>query len=223
MTAAPPILTGYRHSVYTRAVRIALAEKRVAHRHVEHDPFADGAAGPHPFGRVPHLGHGKFEIFETAAILTYVDAAFEGPSLRPAGARAQARAIQVAGIVDAYAYWPLVRQVYSHAVFRPAVGEPFSDAEIAAGMQAAPVILAALDAIAREGLVLGDGFTTADCHLAPMIAAFTAHPPAAALLATHPSLSAWWDRTARRASVRDTAISLGEGDQPATRVQEPLP
>ena len=51
-----------------------------------------------------------------------IDRAFSGPALQPAEPQALARMDQIIGIVDAYAYWPLVRQVFSHAVFRPPDG-----------------------------------------------------------------------------------------------------
>lgn len=34
-------LHGYHYSAYTRIARVALAEKGLAHRHVEVDPFAE--------------------------------------------------------------------------------------------------------------------------------------------------------------------------------------
>ncbi|MDQ2090745.1 glutathione S-transferase family protein [Marimonas arenosa] len=207
-----PLLTGYRFSVYTRAARIAFAEKGVGFDYQEYDPFAEGAEGPpHPFGRVPVLRHGRFEVYETAAITAYIDAAFDGPALMPADVEAMARAVQVIGIVDAYAYWPLVRQVYSHAVFRPAMGEPASDAVLVEGLAAAPRMLAAFEAVAAEGLVLGAAFGRADCHLAPMIAAFASAPQGAEMLAEYPALSTWWRRIAARDSLRQTARPLPNG------------
>jgi len=66
-------LIGYRHSVYTRAARIALNEKNVDFEETEHDPFTgEGVDNPHAFGRVPVLCHGDFTIYETAAITAYV-------------------------------------------------------------------------------------------------------------------------------------------------------
>lgn len=203
-----PVLTGYRFSVYTRAARIALTEKGVRYDYEELDPFAPEAEGPHRFGRVPVLRHGDFQFYETAAITGYVDAAFEGPALMPSDPKAAARVAQVAGIVDAYAYWPLVRQVYSHAVFRPAFGEPASKETIDEGLRAAPRVLAALEEIAREGLALGAVFTRADCHLAPMIAGFVSAPQGADMLAGCAALSDWWSRVSKRASLRETAAAL---------------
>ncbi|WP_137702483.1 glutathione S-transferase family protein [Marimonas lutisalis] len=211
MSGPAPILTGFRQSVYTRVVRIALAEKGVAHDYEEHDPFAPDAQGPHPFGRVPVLRHGDFRIYETAAITDYIDRAFDGPALMPEGARPAARVAQVIGIVDAYGYWPLVRQVYSHAVYRPALGEPCSSDIITEGLASAPRVLCALDSLVEEGLVLAGGFTRADCHLAPMIAAFSDAPQGAAMLGDFPRLAAWWAAARERPSVMSTQTPLSPG------------
>ncbi len=208
MSGAAVVLTGFRHSVYTRVARIALAEKGVDHEYEEHDPFAPGAQGPHPFGRVPVLRHGDFTIYETAAITDYVDRAFDGPALMPVDAMAAARVGQVIGIVDAYGYWPLVRQVYSHAVFCLVLGEPASSETVAEGLAAGPGVLGALDAVSAEGLVLNGGFTRADCHLVPMIAAFASAPQGAAMLGDFPGLAAWWAMVRARPSVVETDVPL---------------
>jgi glutathione S-transferase len=207
--APRPVLTGYSHSVYTRVARIALAEKQVAYDTAEHDPFAaTGAENPHPFGRVPVLRHGRFEVYETAAITGYVDTAFEGPALMPTEPQALARATQVIAMVDAYVYWPLVRQVYSHAVFRPAMGEAVDAAVLQDGLAAAPAVLSALEAVAGEGLVLSDAFGRAECHLAAMMAAFVQAEAGAAMLARSPELARWWAGAAKRPSVVATQTPL---------------
>lgn len=196
-------LTGYRYSIYTRIARLALIEAGVAHDLAEADPFADpppaGLLALNPFGRVPVLEHDGFTIYETAAILRYIDAALSGRTLVPAEPRAAARMAQVIGIADAQAYWPLVRQVYAHLVFRPCEGLAPDPAEVAAGLAAAGPVLDALEDIAAEGLQLGGGpLSLADLHLAPMIAAFVSAPEGAALLAGRPALDRWWQRIARR-------------------------
>ena len=45
----------------------------------------------HPFGRVPAFEHGDFALYETQAILRYLDAAFPEPALQPKDARQAAR------------------------------------------------------------------------------------------------------------------------------------
>ncbi|SHH26588.1 glutathione S-transferase family protein [Marivita hallyeonensis] len=189
MTVLRPTLIGYAPSVYTRAVRMAAAHHRVAYDWEAWNPF-DTPDGPHPFGRVPVWKDGDFTLYETAAILTYLDA-FAGHQIHES--RVAARVQQVASIADSYAYWPLVRQVYAHAVFRPSEGEVGDASQIAQGMAAAPRVLAALDAIAAEGAVLnGTAWTRADWHLAPMIAGFVAYAPAQDFLQDYAALARWF-------------------------------
>jgi glutathione S-transferase len=201
------VLHGYRYSVYVRIARLALAEKGVSYDRVEVNPFAPDVPASylalHPFGRVPTLVHDGFALYETGAITRYVDRAFPGPVLQPTDARALARMDQIIGIVDAYAYWPMVRQVFSHAVFRPRTGQPADPLEIERGLAASAKVLAAL-----EPLVSEEGVTLADLHLGAMMAYFVMAPPGADLLASQPHLSAWWRRVSQRPSVAATDPGL---------------
>jgi glutathione S-transferase len=195
--AEPVHLHGYRYSVYNRIARLALLAKEVAHETIEVDPFAElpeAYLELHPFGRVPALTHGGFALFETGAITRYVDRAFEGPPLQPEGAAALARMDQVVSVIDAYAYWPMVRQVCSHGFFRPFLGEPSSREEVDAGLEASRRVLSFLDRVAAEGEVLtGRTITLADCHLAPMIDYFVRAEEGKAALSPHRALRRWWD------------------------------
>nr|WP_309501826.1 glutathione S-transferase family protein [uncultured Roseovarius sp.] len=207
-------LTGYGPSVYTWAARLALAEAGAAFDLVDVDPFTEAGQAQliplHPFGRVPVLEHGAFRLWETAAILDYVDAEFAGGQMTPGTARPRARMRQVIGIVDAYGYWPLVRQVFAQRVFGPLQGEAADEAEIAAGLDRAGPVLTALEAIAAEGLVLNPGrVTLADCHLLPMLAYFAQAPDGAETLGAYPALGAWYAAMEARRTVRDTMPALG--------------
>lgn len=205
-------LHGYRYSVYQRIVLIALAEKGLSCARVEVDPFA----GPppayldlHPFGRVPTLVHDDFVVYETAAICRYLDEGFEGPPLQPATARARARMTQIVAALDSYAYWPLVRQVYAHDVFRRAGGGPVDEAVIEAGLTASAPVLAALDRlIGSPEAAAGEHWSLADGHLAAMIGFFAQSPRGADRLAAAPRLAAWWRKAACRPSVRASDAGL---------------
>jgi glutathione S-transferase len=203
---------GYRYSVYVRIARLVLAEKGVAYDRIEIDPFAPAIPtyylALHPFGRVPTLVHDDFVLYETGAIARYLDRAFGGPTLQPQQARALARMDQVIGIVDSYAYWPLVRQVFSHRAFRPALGRPVDEAEVARGLAAAAKVLGALEALAAEPFIVGPAISLADFHLGAMIAYFTLAPEGSALLDTHPRLAAWWRHVSRRPSFAATDPGL---------------
>lgn len=198
--ADPVHVHGYRYSVYTRIARLALLWKEVEHLTVEVDPFAgvsEAYLRLHPFARVPVLTHGAFSLFETGAITRYVDRAFKGPSLQPEGAAALARMDQVIAVVDSYGYWPMVRQVCSHAFFRPSLGGQSSREEVESGLEASGRVLSFLDGVAAEGRVLaGRDVTLADLHLAPMVDCFVRAEEGKAALSSHPALKRWWDRVA---------------------------
>ncbi len=195
--ADPVHLHGYRYSVYNRIARLALLLKKVDHQTIEVDPFAELSEAYltlHPFGRVPVLTHGAFKLFETSAITRYIDRAFTGPSLQPESTAALGRMDQVISVIDAYAYWPMVRQVSSHAFFRPFFGEQSSREEVDAGLEASRKVLSFLDGVAGEGEVLtGRDITLADCHLAPMMDYFVRAEEGKAALSPHLALQRWWD------------------------------
>ena len=207
-------LHGYRYSVYMRIARLALAEKGVAYERAEVNPFTELPAGYldlHPFGRVPTLVHDGFVLYETAAITRYVDRAFGGPVLQPTAPRELARQDQIIAVVDAYGYWPMVRQVFAQRVFRQHVGTPVDEAEIARGLAAAPKVLAALEALAAGGrFLVGRTLSLADLHLAAMVAYFAAAPEGSAQLANHPKLSRWWLAMQETPSLAATAPGLPE-------------
>jgi glutathione S-transferase len=207
------VLHGYRYSVYNRIARLVLAEKGVDYERVEVNPFAPDIPAAYlalqPFGRVPTLVHDGFALYETAAITRYIDRAFAGPALQPGAPQTLARMDQIIGVVDAYAYWPLVRQVFSHRVFRPRLGQPGDEAEIAAGVAASAKVLAALESLAAPAPFLtGPTVSLADFHLGAMVAYFTQAAEGEALLGRHPRLAAWWHSFRQRRSVATTDPGL---------------
>jgi glutathione S-transferase len=211
MSTAPLLITGYAYSVYTRAVRMALHHKGVDYGYHEADPFdlAQQRDIPHPFGRVPVLTHGAFQLYETQAILDYIDMARPGTALTSEGLQAKARMRQVMGITDAYVYGPLVRQVVSQAVFAPLEGAQADAYMIEQGMKSAPQTFAALEEIATEGQVLnGRELTLADCLLWPMIDYFRGVTEGADELDRHPALRLWAFRMVTLPAAQNTAPDL---------------
>lgn len=208
-----PILYGARYSVYVRAALMALQEKGVGFDLVEVDIFAaegppPGYLGRHPFGRIPAFEHDGFALYETAAITRYVDEAFPGPALQPADARGRARMTQVVGVLDSYAYRPLVWDIYVERVSKPRAGRPSDEALIATALPRAGLCLDVLEGFLGDGPWLaGDALSLADLHAAPVIDYFRMAPEGRDLLARHERLGAWWDRIAARPS----AGALGPG------------
>lgn len=201
-------LLGIHYSYYVRIARIVLAEKGVAYRLEELNPFAEAgraALAPyHPFARVPVLLHDDRAIYECAAVVRYVDEAFSGPSLQPSAAADRARMQQTISVIDNYGYWPIVRQIFSHRVARPVLGEATDEAVAEEGVRHAPAVLAALDGLAGRD----EPFSLADAYLAALIDYLLMAPEGAALLAAAPRLRARWQELRDRPSVRETRPSL---------------
>ncbi|TAJ86367.1 MAG: glutathione S-transferase family protein [Reyranella sp.] len=206
-------LHGYRYSVYVRIVRLVLAEKGAAYERVEVNPFAADVPAEylrlHPFGRVPALVHDGFALYETGAITRYVDRAFPGPALQPEDPKRLARMDQIMGVVDAYAYWPLVRQVFVHDVVRPHMGTAGDAAELEKGLAASAKVLDALETLAAaDSWLTGPDISLADFHLGAMVAYFAQSPRGTQLLTAQPRLSTWWQRFKARPSVVATDPGL---------------
>lgn len=161
---------------------------------------------------MPVLVHDDFALYETGAITRYLDRGFAGPALQPTEPHALARMDQLVSLADAYAYWPLVRQVFSHRVFRPRTGEPVDEAEVARGLAASAKVLAAVEALASgDEFLVGRALSLADLHLGAMIAYLVAAAEGRELVARHPRLAAWWQRFAARPS-----LALTDPGLPAT-------
>ena len=206
-------LYGYQYSVYSWIARLALAEKGADYHWIEVNPFAadvlEGYLALHPFKRVPTLVHDTFQIYETGAITRYVDEAFPGPRLQPTDPRHRARCSQFLSIIDSYAYWPLVRQVFSHRVFRPRLGRPSDLTEVQSGLEAAPKVLAALERLVADTEYLcGAEISLADIHLAPVIGYFAMAEEGDALLKTQRKLSHWWSAMSARSAYCTTRPRL---------------
>ena len=204
------VLYGASYSVYVRIARLALEEKGVAYRLEEVDIFAEG--GPpadhlerHPFGRIPAFQHGEFKLYETAAMVRYVDEAFDGPPLQPTAPQARARVNQITSLLDSYAYRILVWDIFVERVSVPEEGGRSDEAKIAAALPKARTCLTALeDLMGTAEFLTGDALTLADLHAASMIACFRGAPEGTALMTEHPALTRWWERMAARPSMLAT-------------------
>src|SRR6202049_4461 len=115
---ARPIVYGPAGSTYVWSTRLALAEKGVAHELVEvgFDAYREAShLARHPFAKVPAFEHDGFALYETQAILRYIDEGFPSAPLQPTDLHQFARMNQIIGIVDAYA-WPSIALVIFNGV-----------------------------------------------------------------------------------------------------------
>jgi glutathione S-transferase len=196
--------------VYTRIARLALEEKGVPHSLREVEIFGpDGVPSEHlerqPFGRIPVLQHGDFTVYETQAISRYVDEAFPGPSLQPAEPAARARMNQVIGVLDSYAYRPLVWGVFVQRVRIPLRGGAPDESLIAQSLALATTCLSSLARLCGPGpFLVSPALSLADLHAYPILRYFSLAPEGSAMLAKYPALGAWLALMSSRESVMRT-------------------
>ena len=203
-------LYGLERSVYTRIARLALEEKAAPYKLHEVEIFGPGGAPPehlarHPFGRIPVLEHGGFWLYETSAIVRYIDEAFPGPQLQPADLRARARMNQLISILDAYAYRAMVWGVFVERMRMPVAGRSPDEAKIADAVIAARACLEAIAALFEGPFFVGARVSLADLHAFPMLRLLSLAPEGHALLAAHGALQQWFTTMLARDSAVRTA------------------
>jgi glutathione S-transferase len=205
----PFVIHSIPGSPYGRAVLIALEEKSAAYRYA---PVAPGKfrtpehLARHPFGKVPVIEHGDFRLFETQAILRYIDRALPGPSLTPADPKAAGRMDQAMNVNDWYLFNGVSNVIGFQRVVGPKVlGLTPDEAVIAAGLPRAREVFGVIAAMLGEGpFFAGDDVSLADILLAPQIDFFQVTPEWEALAGPHPNLIAWMDRMNARPSLART-------------------
>jgi glutathione S-transferase len=205
---ARPIVYGVAISPYVWSVRLALAEKGVAHDLVEVAP-AEFRAEPHisrhPFGRIPAFEHDGFLLYETQAIMRYIDEAFSSAPLQPIELHPFARMNQFMGIVDSYLTPCLLAGVLFQRFVAPLIGQSCDEEAVA---KALPRVRHCIGEIARladeQPFLAGDAVSLADLMVMPQLAYFKKLPEGAAQLAELPALAAWLGRMEERQSVQVT-------------------
>jgi glutathione S-transferase len=196
-------------SPFGRAAMIALEEKGAPYRLA---PVVPGTMRTpehlacHPFGRVPFLQHGDFTLYETAAIVRYVDRVLPEPKLTPANPQAAARMDQLMNINDWYLFQGVSNVIGFHRIIRPRLmGLDADEDAIAAAMPKAHVVFGELSRLlARGPYFVGESITLADVILAPQFDFFAATPEWEPLTANVPNIRQWLDAMNARPSMRAT-------------------
>jgi len=206
------VIHGVPGSPYVRMPLLACEEKGVAWRLA---PMGMGDAKTpehlkrHPFGRMPAIEHGDFKLYETQAIIRYIDQAFEGPSLTPADPRAQARMNQVMNIIDWYVMPSISSGIVFNRVIKPMFGMPVDEAAVAAAVPLAGTCVSALtDILGDKPYFGGDAVSLADIAAVAHLDFMAAAPETAALLAKSPTLATWLGRMTSRPSAQRTTMAV---------------
>jgi glutathione S-transferase len=202
------IVYGIPGSPYVRSALLGLEEKDAPY------VFAPLGAGQHrtpehlrlhPFGRVPVIDHDGFVMYETAAILRYVDALFPAPAFRPREARQAARADQLANIVDWYFFRNISVPITWERTMVLRFGGVPNEEKIAAALPGARICVNEIERLRGDSeFLVGDAVSIADLMLAPQLDYFAATAEGREIL-DGTRLAAWLERMRSRPSMRATA------------------
>jgi glutathione S-transferase len=159
----------------------------------------------HPFGRIPVMDHGDFRLYETQAILRYVDGLGSGPSLVPQHPQAAARMNQIIGIVDWYLFPAVTVGITAERLMSQYFwGRPADETNIAAALPKARTCIRELERLkGAANFMAGEQLSIADLMLAPHLEYFRATPEGAGLL-QGTTLEGWLTRMNMRGSMQAT-------------------
>ena len=194
-------------SPFGRAVFATLEEKGAPYRLQRVAMRTPAHLALHPFGRIPILQDGDFCLYETQAILRYLDRVRPSPALTPTDAKAAARMDQLLNVADWYLFQGVGNVIGFQRVIGPKLlGLTPDEAVIEAAM---PKARHAFDQLARElgerRYFTGDQVTLADMLLACQVDFFRDLPEWTPLAGGHPNLIAWLERMSARPSMMATS------------------
>ena len=205
---ARPIVYGPAGSTHVWSARLALAEKGIAHELVD-TGFSGHREEPHlsrhPFAKVPAFEHDGFMLYETQAILRYIDEGFPVAPLQPTDLHQFARMSQIMGIVDAYAYPSIVGGILFNRMLAPRLGLPVDEAAAAAALPRARLCLAEIARLqGDQPFLVGERISLADLMVIPLLYYFSRLPEGEAAIAEQPTLLPWMRRMEERQSFQVT-------------------
>jgi glutathione S-transferase len=195
-------------SPYGRAVLVTCLEKGAPHRHQRVAPGQHKSPehlARHPFGRVPAIEDDGFELYETQAIIRYVDAAYPGPSLTPSDPKAKALMDQAIGVIDCYFFADnSAKTLGFNRIVAPKLGFPVNEEAAQAAIPGTRHVLGVLGAMVKDRpYIAGETFTLADIHAGTQVDLLSSAPEVAEMIAGSP-LEPWLQRLRARPSFAAT-------------------
>jgi glutathione S-transferase len=189
---------GVPPSTFTRTVRLACHEKGIDYELVPTMPGEIAALNP--FRKIPAVSHGDLVLFETTAILRYLDRTFAGPKLWPDDSIGIALCDQwVSAVCDSLVNAAL-RYMASRYGFLPVPAE-MQRQYLDKTREVVPIFDRQLG---KTRYLAGDGVTAADLFLAPVLFYFPDIAELRAIADGAPNCARWARDMAGRPSVKAT-------------------
>ena len=192
-----------------RAVMATLIEKGAPFRVAALAPGAhkvEPHISRHPFGKMPVLEHGSFMLYETQAILRYLDRVIPSPPLISEDPVEAARMDQIIGISDWYLFQGVNNVIGFHRVVGPRIlGLLPDEVAISDAMPRAHVLFGELSRLLGEKPHLASReLTLADLIVAPHMDFLAQTPEWTLLTRDRHNLVEWLARMNERKSLQST-------------------
>jgi len=198
-------IIGFPQSTYVRVARMACEEKGVPYDLRPAPPHSPEVLAIHPFGKIPAMRHGDFELFESKAIGTYLDRMFPGPRLIPEDARSAALAEQWVSAVNTVIDRTMVRTYLFGYIFpKTPDGKPDRKVIDEVTPELREQIKLLDKAVAKTGYLAGNQFSFADINIMPILFYVRKFPEGAEAIVAAKNLAAYYDRNAERESFKNT-------------------
>ena len=196
-------------SPYARAVMAMLEEKGAPWRLAalgQGESRQAAHLARHPFGKMPVLEHRGLTLYETQAILRYLDRILPEPPLTPPDPERAARMDQLIGINDQYLFPNCANVIVFHRVVGPALLGTTPDlAAIAEAMPRAHLVFEQLSRqLGEQPFLTGEQLSLADLMIGPQLEFFARTLEWQALTTQRANLVAWLARMEVRPSMRKT-------------------
>ena len=200
---------GIPGSPFLRSVEIALKEKSInyqLHALAPGEHKSEEYLKRHPFGRVPAFEHDGFAIYETQAILRYLDDVFPNPPLTPGNPKARARMNQVIGVIEWYYFPKAAAPIGFNRIIGPRLlGLPGDEAAVSEAMPMAQTCFAELERLlGNDQYFGGERISIADIMLGAQLDLLCQCAEGRQLIESTPALKAWLSRMVARPSFSAT-------------------
>lgn len=194
---------GIPGSPFLRAVEVTLKEKGLdyhLHAMAPGEHKSEEHLNRHPFGRIPAFEHDGFTIYETQAILRYLDDQFPHPPLTPGTAHKRTVMNQVIGIIEWYFFPKAAAPIGFNRIIGPRLlGIAGDEAAIAEAMPMARTCFGEFDRLLGDEMYFaGDTMTIADIMLAAQLDLFRECSEGRELIGETVSLQSWLGRMLER-------------------------
>jgi glutathione S-transferase len=190
---------GFPLSPFVRKVMVVAQEKGVATELVPANPMqpTDEFLAASPYGKIPAIDDDGFQLADSTAIATYLEAKYPQPALLPADPQGRAKAVWFDEVADTVVMAAGGPMLFNRLIAPKVLGQEGNEAAAQAAEEALAGRLGYLEQTLSEDGWLDGAFSLGDIAIASALRAF-AYAGWTIDRAKFPKLAGWYDRVTAR-------------------------